>query len=461
MKSTSGIQWEILSSGDKAGADLKAAETADVLVVENNADALCLLREIRGSRDPKIYLKPLLLRKQGTEEVSEEAAELSDGVVGAETDLKAFLDEKSEPLRKMLNAQQELGPVAQEHRERHIAEKILRFLYVREEKTIRPVRSSRNSCAYIYPVIHANFDEPGLQDYELLDSLERNGYVTGSFVDRLHFCGFCSSAFLNFREICPRCSSANLRVEDVIHHYACAFAGAETDFRKGDSLICPKCKKELKHIGVDFEKPSLVFTCRDCGHVFQDTGVDALCIGCGKKSDPDNLITKDVKEYRLTNLGRSAALYGMNITGMEQLREYLKFVDPDTFRVLLTNEIARIGRYRKSDSSVGLISFRNLPEVYARLGSKSSGIGKEIAGIINSILRTSDVIGQLNESAFAILFIETPPEGAGIAMERVEGRLRTLIRDNLDMEAVVHTTFLSLDGKKAADEVMSWVSANV
>ena len=33
-------------------------------------------------------------------------------------------------------------------------------------------------------------------------------------------------------------------------------------------LICPKCHKKLRHIGVDYDRPAVVYTCNDCENSF-------------------------------------------------------------------------------------------------------------------------------------------------------------------------------------------------
>ena len=33
---------------------------------------------------------------------------------------------------------------------------------------------------------------------------------------------------------------------------------------RGGDLVCPKCNRQLRHIGVDYEKPSKLFTCFNC-----------------------------------------------------------------------------------------------------------------------------------------------------------------------------------------------------
>ncbi len=54
------------------------------------------------------------------------------------------------------------------------------------------------------------------------------------------------------REECPNCRSAWLRNSAFIHHYSCAHCGPEEEYRHGSVLICPKCKKQLRHYGKDY-----------------------------------------------------------------------------------------------------------------------------------------------------------------------------------------------------------------
>ena len=99
--------------------------------------------------------------------------------------------------------------------------------------------------------------------------LLRLGYIRRTrFIDRIHVCPICNSSHLLFFETCPECGSSDIVEEPVIHHFRCANVSPEHTYQQDGELICPKCKQQLRHIGVDYARPSSISTCRACAHTF-------------------------------------------------------------------------------------------------------------------------------------------------------------------------------------------------
>ena len=106
----------------------------------------------------------------------------------------------------------------------------------------------------------------GAQVAQEAESLCGQGYLERTFFDRLHMCGACGSSRFNVREECGKCGSPHLREEAYLHHFTCAYQGPDSDFRQGDDLICPKCRKELSHYSVDYDRPGSALICEACRH---------------------------------------------------------------------------------------------------------------------------------------------------------------------------------------------------
>jgi hypothetical protein len=118
-------------------------------------------------------------------------------------------------------------------------------------------------------------EEPQVLD--ALDWAEKEGLVWPDFQERIYVCSSCSGGFLSFREVCPHCKSSNIDGEDLVHHFPCAYIGPVSDFQMEDSSVlnCPKCNKDLHHIGVDYDKPVVINHCNNCDSIFQDIYVKA------------------------------------------------------------------------------------------------------------------------------------------------------------------------------------------
>jgi Thaumarchaeal output domain 1 len=153
------------------------------------------------------------------------------------------------------------------------------------------------------------FDESAIAGaIPLAESLVRTGHMERKFFDRVHCCPTCQSARLNVREECAKCRSADIVEEPIIHHLRCGYQGPERDFKTAeDRMVCPKCRHHLEHFSVDYDKPSTLFLCNDCGHTTGDTAIGFMCLDCETPHDSEAVKTKSVFSYDLSETGREAA----------------------------------------------------------------------------------------------------------------------------------------------------------
>ena len=148
--------------------------------------------------------------------------------------------------------------------------------------------------------------------------LEELGFAERSrFIDRVHVCHTCGNSHLLFIECCPKCGSSNIRQESMIHHFRCANISPESAYAYDGQLVCPKCRRELRHIGVDYDRPATVFTCnntvsernskaRHCGNTFLAPAMKVRCVQCNSEMTPAELAAIDIWEYKLTPRGIEA-----------------------------------------------------------------------------------------------------------------------------------------------------------
>jgi hypothetical protein len=283
----------------------------------------------------------------------------------------------------------------------------------------------------------------------VLEFLEHQRLVRGEFQSRAHFCHHCSCAFLNFLETCPHCASPDLRLDEMVHHFKCAHTAPMADFQQDGGLVCPKCTRSLRHIGVDYDKPSIVYTCNQCSHSFQDPTVSTVCYHCGRAADPEHQQHREIKRYTVTAIGKNTAMYGLDTLFSSLLESELNLHPYETFARFVSLEKARIGRYHVSHSSLLLVSLADLDEVYLGAGSRATEIFGELGRLFRAVLRDSDVITARNESVFVILLTETDTGQAGRALERLAGRVEELLETNLgrkpDIRSGVHPVGPDLD----------------
>lgn len=342
----------------------------------------------------------------------------------------------------------------------NIVFKIIRHIYIRDTKLV-PHRCIWDMHGWVYPQLIPYIESSSEDFFFIFDFMESQNIVTGEFYNKIFCCSRCKCAFLNFREICPDCGSLNLKLEDIIHHFPCAYIGPHVDFSQDNILICPKCDKELRHIGVDYDKPSIVYSCKDCSHNCQDPVISTECFHCGRKAPPEEVDLHNINIYSLTSLGKNAALYGINSLFRNMLNNKVQAIPLDIFNKFLTLEIERIRRYKLSESTLIYINIKNIEEVHIRLGNRSAAIFDEILTIIISSLRKSDIITVVNNSLFLIILFETPLSGAEDALRRIKESVLSLLSSNLEKPVKIQGGAMPINGEHKAEVMIIKVSENV
>ena len=77
----------------------------------------------------------------------------------------------------------------------------------------------------------------------------------------------------------------------------------ESAYNVGGMLICPKCHKKLRHIGVDYDRPAVIYSCNDCENSFTTPVTKATCCYCQSTYPVNALVPRDVVDYEITEEG--------------------------------------------------------------------------------------------------------------------------------------------------------------
>ena len=134
------------------------------------------------------------------------------------------------------------------------------------------------------------------------------------FIERMPLCPFCLHSHLLFAECCPECECSELVKEPVLHHFRCANVSPESTYLFDGQLRCPKCKRFLRHIGVDYDDPARVYICQSCRSAFVKPRMKVVCLECGQQTKTSDLRMVDNIEYEFTEKGiRALAANALDI----------------------------------------------------------------------------------------------------------------------------------------------------
>ncbi len=252
--------------------------------------------------------------------------------------------------RRILKFREGREALAAQHRHSVDPEvQLLAHMYV-SGRELRGMRYPLAPEAVCYPGF---FSAPKI--VPLAESLVLRGFLKRRFFDRLHECATCQSRRLSVREECPSCRSADLRESALLHHFHCAAVLPEEQFRRGMSLVCPKCQRQLRNYGKDYDRPGQAFTCNSCEATSSELEVGFVCLDCNARMDGGAATHVDLHSYMLTDAA-VAFLQGSAPAV------------PSSLPAPLQREIADIGALARTQAGLAEVRFAKGEEVIAANG---------------------------------------------------------------------------------------------
>lgn len=446
---------EIVLVSDFSAFDMKKAPLYDAVILDftDKKGCLELLKTIRSSFIESIYLLPVFILSI-IEIKDDEIGQLSDGVINnIQTDSINSFIEKVKVKRKQLK------PFTPSPEIDKNLIKLLRFSFTRE-KSLLPVKDRHSIIGYKYPLINLALDskDAGAEMKAITKAVEE-GFFSAKFIDRMHLCGKCYSGFLNYKEVDPETGDAHLETENIIHHFSCAYVGPESDFVREDKLICPKCTKTLRHIGVDYDKPSVMYHSIESDRYFQDPEMKAECLNCGHINDIEGLVQYDLFELSLTDEGIDEAIQP---TGSQSAADtvYSGYITYATFGTFLRFEIERVKSSQKN-SSIGLLRPGITSEIENDLGHQYQKLIEEISAFVVNNTTASHILSR-SVNSFFILMPETPLDKCNMAMDKMKKSLKTLLENNVkDHDIEVHASVREITPNSEYQSVLNDLRAGI
>lgn len=293
--------------------------------------------------------------------------------------------------------------------------------------TLRPVYDGARPSLLLYRAA-------GLLEapWAIADRLCQSGWFERTFFDRLHVCPRCASSRLNVREECSACRSPQLAEADFIHHFRCGFQAIERHFVRsevqGEALICPKCRRRLRHFGVDYDRPGSAHVCLSCDHVDAHTAIGFVCVDCGTHSDGAKVGIRDWHSYTLTVAGEQRLLSG----DLRSLRT--EATDHASRAQSLAEHWMRIQSRYGRPSVVLRVDFLRAAAVRDEHGERYLAAARRQAiEIVRGELRDTDLMIEAPESLLVVL-PETEPRAADAPCRRLRERLSSLLAVDLGLD---------------------------
>lgn len=254
--------------------------------------------------EPACYFKPLFFHPRVTDK---NIRALCDGFV--ESPDSELLSVRTEEIRRhQLKLGFEISREPLPDGNRHVLFALFRLMLSRSDVFPDYQLDAGSPWGYAIPVVNVliknNYVQAEVVAELMSDMIAKYHYLESyEMVDTVHVCPVCYRSHLIFTEICPKCHRPDIREEDVIHHFPCANISPEATYLSGQGLRCPKCRKELRHIGIDYDRPMGLYTCYSCNLSFTQPAMRVTCVSCSRVSLPKDLKAVQLHRLRFTPLG--------------------------------------------------------------------------------------------------------------------------------------------------------------
>ena len=306
---------------------------------------------------------------------------------------------------------------------------VLRFFHSRDLAEAIPQRDIESPVGYSIPWVEAFVPGDRGSSIKMMNRFVQEGLLLTDMVDRVNLCPQCGDYRLNIREVCPACGSPDIRKERTIQHFPCAHVAPESDFMEHDRYICPKCRKPLKHIGVDYAKPGEVVVCGHCGAISPEPETSCLSLVCGLVLAPAALHQFPIYRYRLSPKGLEAALHGLHVRSTlgDVLKSFLNIYNYDFFCKYLQLEVKRSLRSKHSFSLIRL-AIANAAELESSLGlTGKMELVRELEAILGAGMRGTDMLSFAPDGDILLLLLDCDQVRAEMVVERVLAKSKEII----------------------------------
>ena len=452
------IDWSRVVSPEELGSDQTLRARSYVLIAdgEDPEEIYGTLSRIRQHPMPGVYLTPVVVAAAEEEDLPPALAGGADFVWNRSDDADAPPEGILSSIKRIDRVVSRYEPAGRDG-DRELAVRVLRFMSSRPGQ-FEPERTAHRPAGFIYRRLDPFLNGATTEIQELLEALASRRLLRGSFITNAYFCSHCSCAFLNFEATCPECGSSRVEADDWIHHFRCAYTGPRSEFEDGSELTCPECGRALRQVGVDYDRPSVAYSCLECSHSFEEPEMTATCYDCGRTAPPSRQQRRTIESYTVTALGENTARHGLDRPFVSAIQRHQRALEYDTFRTVVEGEAARLERYDRPSSSLLLVLLRDVDRVQVELGVRAQEVFEELTETFTRFVRASDFITARTDSLFLILLTETDSEDAHNAERRLREGVQELLEGNLEgpprMRTAVRSVTAELDLQGAVEEFL-------
>lgn len=242
-----------------------------------------------------------------------------------------------------------------------------------------------------------------------LESFERTGIVTRNPSISIMQCSFCGSHRFCSTFVCKLCRSPNILRGSAIAHEPCGNIDLSDKYRTDNgTLVCPKCDRNLKAIGIDYSTLDPIYQCLNCKALISEIGQFYKCLDCGKSSA--------LEEFRIL-------LLNQYIVDIDKLS---KIVNVDESMLSVVKELEKMGI--KAVHHGAVMGASKIPHIFSLVAYAEK---VEQPFLVADIIETDQRTDEMRLLSFIGKCVDSRIENKIIvAIPNLKENLRELIKTN-------------------------------
>lgn len=335
-----------------------------------------------------------------------------------------------------------------------IASKLLCYLWLHSDSRLKPISLAMNSRLYVYPLLLA-WGIASEDCFSWLNGVKRNNWIeTDQLVNRIRLCPDCHCGHLNYIDSCPRCQNIDIISRSSLHCFNCGHVGDKDNFKKLTSLQCPNCLQNLRHIGVDYDRPIENQHCQSCEHIFVEASVEAECLHCSKHHAVDELHVRNVYTFKLSTQGRllvrqgkKQTLFSLNAGEQMNSQQLMWLID-------WQNKLAKRHKQTHSILCLQLVNFEEF--ILAEGESKALAQLDAFQDRLRSIVRVTDACTNYTDNGLLMLLPMTATSQLKVICEKLFDVKD--YQDNLKIDFSIKAIMLPAD---IGENVENWLTDQI
>lgn len=332
---------------------------------------------------------------------------------------------------------------------------LIGWLGISKTRSLKPFQDLAAHTIYSYPIIELLIPDLYSSYRYALSQSQRGMLESEALIDRIRICANCTSAHLNYVDVCPNCHNIDIESQSSLHCFTCGYVGDQSSFQRQSKLECPKCLTQLRHIGVDYDRPLENHKCNHCSSLFVEATTISRCMSCEQSNRIEDLVIRKLHQYKLGELGEYNYVHGASI-GTPELSIKGKVEAP--FFESLVSWLNKVSIRHHTPHMLLCLHLPSFNEYALHHGDgRLFSLVDQLTERLGSVLRNTDLCCQYKSDILLVLMPYTHQSSLSVLMEKFSEICELIEEEDFELNAYAW----DLPDESMNDDITSWFTKKV